>query len=908
MVDKDNLNTTVYKSENLTELKKSLKKIEKEKIKTEYGSKEYINLLHLECVVLQRIYEKEDLNNIDAQSHLNRALNCTIEIEKIFSKFEITPSLNPLACLQERACIICELGKFKNRIKCLKESLKLFEHIRENEENDQQLLYLTIMNEAKIRIELALNNIDPLQNCVKSLKLSEKARKFFDENDHRCEITFINQHNALVELCKLESFGFEIETKEILKKIANKIDIEINPTKLKIDLDLVELGIKPITELNDLIKEIEYLTEKLNQHEYEFNELIILNGKALLKKSESTDGRLNKIISLNTCITYIDNNCNFNKKYYTFQAFLIKAKAKIELSKIDSQRKIRFLNESCELLTEIKNYFEENLLEFNYNYFLALLYLSKTKKEKLLNAKFNKKEHENIEKMLIKSLNYFKKNNYKKELIECYFELSDSYYNIKDYENAYIHLNDCINMIEIMRSSISDYDLRKIFFEKYNDIFELMIMTCHHLNKNNETLKFVELTKNRTILDKIIKNQRKYSIKPINKKLIHELDKNESKIQMTLFKLKNCEKFDFKISKHYEEFSKLKEKEKKYLLKIKKEFPEYYNYYYNYYFDYTKINMQEKNLIEYYYNTDIVLIFLIRNNELIVKNTLLNSNELTTNIDKFKNKINESLELDYIYKEFLLEIDSIMEDLFSILIKPIQNEIKCNELIILPYKELHNIPFYCLKESKDKYLIEDYLITIAQSGTSIKYLENSPHSHNGKNLVIGIQDEKLTHTKDESIFVSKILNTTPFINRTATKNNILKEIENKQIIHYAGHGYFDKLNPTNSYLKLYDGKLSIKDLNMKNINSELIVLSACETGIANIRNSEETENFVSYLHIDGAKYVIASLWQVFDDTTLDLFKHFYTIDEDYPKKLRLAQLEIKTENILQWGGFQIYGI
>ena len=910
MVDNGNLDTTIYTSDDLSELKKSLKIIKQLQIRTEYGSKEHVNLLHLECVVLQRIYEKEDLNKNDAQSYLNRALNCTIQIEKIFSKFPIVSTLNPLACLHERACIICELGRFKNRIKCLNEALSLFEYIRENEQNDQQLRYLTIMNEAKIRIELALNNINPLQNCIKSLKLSEKARNFFDENDHRHEITFINQHNALVELCKLESFGFEIEAKEILKKIANKIDLKLNPTKIKIDLDLIELGIKSITELDVIIDHIEDVSKNFDHHEHEFNELIILKGDALLKKSVRSKDKVDKILDLNSCITYIDNNCDFNEKYYTFQAFIIKAKAKIELSKVDSQRKIRLLNEACKLLTKIKNYFEENLLEHDYNYFLALLYLSKTKKEKLVGTEFNKKEYENIEKMLLKSLNYFKNNNYKDKLIECYFELSELYYNFKDYAGAYFHLNNCIKLIELMRSSISDFELRKIFFEKYNNIFELMILTCHHLNKNGEALKFIELRKNRTILDKIIKNQKKYSIKPIDKKLIYELDKNESRIQMTLFKLKNCDKFDFKISEYYDEFSKLKKIEKKYLLKIKKEFPEYYDYYYNYYFDYTKINLQEKNLIEYYYNEDIVLIFLIRNTELIVKNILLNTNELTTNINNFKDKIEESLNLTDYNICFLLKIDEIMEKLFSILIKPIQNEITSNDLIIIPYKELHNIPFYCLKENMEsKYLIDDYLITIAQSGTSIKYLENNPYIHNNQNLVIGIQDEKLTHTKEESIFVSVILNTTPFINENATKNNILNEIENKQIIHYAGHGCFDNLNPINSYLKLYDEKLFIKDLNRKNINSELIVLSACETGIVSIENTEETESFVSYLHIGGVKYIIASLWPVFDDATLNLFKHFYTLDEDYPKRLRLAQLELKkTKNLLQWGGFQIYGL
>lgn len=910
MVDDKKLKTTIYKSDNLSELKESLKMIEQLKLDAKYDLKDRVNLLHLECVVLQRIYEKEDLNSEDAQSCLNRALNCTIQIEELFSKFTITSKLNPLSCLHERACIICELGRFKNKIKCLTESLKIFEYIRENEENDKQLLYLTIMNEAKIRIDLALNNINSLQNCIKSLELSEEARNFFDEKDHRYKITFINQYNAFAELCKLESFGFEIETKEILKKIANKIDFIINSTQIKIDLDLIELGIKHISDLDVIIHHIEDILMKVNKREHEYNELIILKGKALLKKSENSTDKLDKIIKLNNCIRYLESNFDFNGINYTFQADIIKAKAKIELSKVDLQRKGRLLNESGKLLTEITEYFEEKLFEYDYNYFLALLYLSKTKKENFLDSEFDKNEYESIEKMLLRSLKYFKKNNYKDKLIECYFELCELYYDIEDYKNAYNNLKDCINFIEIMRSSISDFELRKTYFEKYNDIFELMVLICYHLNKNDEALKFIELRKNRIILDKIIKNQRKYPIKSIDKKLIHDLDMNESKIQMILFKLKNCDKFNFKISEYYGEFYKLKKIEQKYLLKIKKDFPEYYDYFYNYYFDYTKINLHEKNLIEYYYTDDIFLIFLIRNTELIVKNIQGATNELTNDIDNFNDKIAESLQLSEYSENFLLEIDEIMERLFSILINPIKNEITSNELIIIPYKELHNLPFYCLKDNiENKYMIDDYQIIIAQSGTSIKYLENNPYVNNGQSLVIGIQDDKVVYTKDESIFVSSILNTNPFINEKATKNNVLKEIENKQIIHYAGHGGFDNVNPTNSYLKLYDGKLFIKDLNKMNINSELIVLSACETGVVSIENTEETVSFISYLHVDGVKYIVASLWPIFDDSTIDLFKLFYTANGDYPKKLRLAQLELKkTMHILRWGAFQIYGL
>ena len=158
--------------------------------------------------------------------------------------------------------------------------------------------------------------------------------------------------------------------------------------------------------------------------------------------------------------------------------------------------------------------------------------------------------------------------------------------------------------------------------------------------------------------------------------------------------------------------------------------------------------------------------------------------------------------------------------------------------------------------------------------------------------------------------ISKILKTKPLLKKEATKENILKNIEGKCIIHFAGHGRFNTQNPLNSSLKLHNGeRLYINDLNNLELNSELIVLSACETGIVSVDDNDETEGFVKYLQIDGTKYIIASLWEGIDDAAYELFKIFYSTNGNYSKRLQLAQLELKkNHDLFYWGNFQIYGI
>lgn len=79
-------------------------------------SLDYINLLHLECISRQRIYETGPCPIEKIIPNLNKALECVMEIQKICEILQDYPLWN-LISMQEATCILTEISKFDDPVK-----------------------------------------------------------------------------------------------------------------------------------------------------------------------------------------------------------------------------------------------------------------------------------------------------------------------------------------------------------------------------------------------------------------------------------------------------------------------------------------------------------------------------------------------------------------------------------------------------------------------------------------------------------------------------------------------------------------------------------------------------------------------------------------------------------------------
>jgi CHAT domain-containing protein len=226
-------------------------------------------------------------------------------------------------------------------------------------------------------------------------------------------------------------------------------------------------------------------------------------------------------------------------------------------------------------------------------------------------------------------------------------------------------------------------------------------------------------------------------------------------------------------------------------------------------------------------------------------------------------------------------------------------------------------------------------------------------SNTAASLIVrnGVAD--LPGTKEEVISIEQLLkknqwSVTSNLYREASEEK-LKSISSPDILHIATHGFFipEKENETTivyskdislasdnpltrSGLLLAGVEKNIRSiatnqsleedgiltaLEVMNLNldhTDLVVLSACETGSGEIRNGEGVYGLQRAFLVSGANNLIMSLWKVNDEATQELMIGFYTHllgTRDKSAAFHQAQLELKRkyESPFFWGAFVLIG-
>jgi CHAT domain-containing protein/tetratricopeptide (TPR) repeat protein len=150
------------------------------------------------------------------------------------------------------------------------------------------------------------------------------------------------------------------------------------------------------------------------------------------------------------------------------------------------------------------------------------------------------------------------------------------------------------------------------------------------------------------------------------------------------------------------------------------------------------------------------------------------------------------------------------------------------------------------------------------------------------------------------------------------------ELSQYRIVHFATHGLLDSLHPELSGLvfsmvdakgRPQDGFLELQDIYNLNLPADLVVLSACETGLGREINGEGLVGLTRGFMYAGASRVMASLWKVSDAGTAALMGNIYRAMETdgLPPAAALRAAQIKMSQTKRWrdpyywAAFQLQG-
>ncbi|WP_069133328.1 CHAT domain-containing protein [Rhodohalobacter halophilus] len=300
--------------------------------------------------------------------------------------------------------------------------------------------------------------------------------------------------------------------------------------------------------------------------------------------------------------------------------------------------------------------------------------------------------------------------------------------------------------------------------------------------------------------------------------------------------------------------------------------------------------------------------------------------------------------------------------LYNLLIKPGADYIEGSSLLLFPDQSLHYLPFELLltEDRSDHeyhqlpYLVNRYPIQYASSGTVLRAMKNQKPEIPRNLMAMAPFNESISRfdevdmadkqryfdeltplplTTYETNRISELFRekrsisdyifperVTVYQNTEATKKKLSdRSAMNYNFIHIASHAFVNESNPELSGILLREedgesGVLYVSDIYNLQLNADLVVLGACETGLGDVHKGEGMIGFTRAFTYAGASNLMVSMWRVNDQNTSRLMIDFYQnirSGKSYGEALRNAKLKLiqnpETANPIHWAAFVLNG-
>jgi CHAT domain-containing protein/Flp pilus assembly protein TadD len=324
-----------------------------------------------------------------------------------------------------------------------------------------------------------------------------------------------------------------------------------------------------------------------------------------------------------------------------------------------------------------------------------------------------------------------------------------------------------------------------------------------------------------------------------------------------------------------------------------------------------------------------------------------NGIQLETRYAKFyKNAIQQKMNDEFSYAQYWQRIEPLLAGKKVLYLSPdgVFNQINVNTL----------------KKAEGQYVVNQFDVVVIGNAKDVIPIKQKKQTVTRKEaFVLGFPDYggtavALPGTKVEIEAIDKILTTSGYKvtlrQQKEASEATLKRVKSPALMHIATHGYFladadlskggdamgvdaenAKNNPllrsglilagapkqentTQDFQSNDNGVLTAYEaMNLSLDGTDLIILSACETGLGDVRAGEGVYGLQRAFLVAGANALIMSLWKVDDDATQQLMTNFYTNWTklgNKQKAFKQAQLQLMTKynEPYYWGAFVMMGM
>jgi CHAT domain-containing protein/tetratricopeptide (TPR) repeat protein len=794
-----------------------------------------------------------------------------------------------LKCLRQMSFAYLELNKLQRYLSCNKDALKIAQGLNHRKEEGRCLNNLGLFYEKLDNYSEALNNYEKALNIAQDLKEIDE------------EFICLNNIGNIYD-----SIGNYIKAQECLEKALT-------------------------------------LARQLNDDYYIF---LALNniGTIFRTKGLTSDDKKDFDKALN----YFDKCLKITKK----------PRDNIEEAYAYKQTEVYVLNNIGTVCTDLENYYKA----------LKYFELAHEKAEEIKDSEamgmvlnnmgivhYNQGDYEESTKYYERAINLALGIEGKKILWEAYLEIARSYQKQKKFVEALDNYKKSIDVIETLRSQIDLEELKARYLgtdkriEAYHNLIHLLVTLPQSRQEEEykrEAFDYMERAKARAFLDSLelsnvsisqeidfkLQNKEKELMKDISRLhailLAAEQSSEEKKVINEKLKSKENELESFRRemrikSSAFEHLNPetiiLDEAQRKLLDSCSAFFAYCLGKEHSYAFVVTRKDFR---------------IFSLPHKENIQR-------KVSDYLEVISDKENKNFELGY--------------ELFRTLVLPGLDK-KINNIIFVPDDILHFLPFETLITHKEKrdWLIKDYKIAYAPSISSLREIiqrkgSNGPKprmdilafgdpffgpweaGENGSDIFQDYYSSnafnffRLKYSGFEIDKISSLFKKRKrrvFRREEANKEELINHsLDNYKIIHFATHSIIDEKIPARSSIVLsldrdltQDGFLQMREIYNLKLNSDLVTLSSCQTGLGEFIKGEGIEGINRAFFYAGASSVLMSLWAVNDQASYQLMERFYfhlRSSKSIMSALRKAKLELIDSNTLShpyyWAGFIVSG-